>query len=273
MFIKIIKKNNKKFLIFSLLFCFIFFINKLEFRLAKQLTNITTMFAYPFIICASKCSNFISYLTTKNSYAENLLETQKLKDENTKLLEENIKLVATLEFAQSSSSIREFQQRYKLDNAILAKIAIKQLNDENHYILINQGSTSGVEKDMIAIYHYQLIGRVSEVFPYHSKIILITDEKSQVAAYTSISKANGIVQGKNNLRNCSLAYTSHLFKIEPNELVISSGQGLVFPEGFCLGKITSAQVNGLCYEIEITPLVELEKIDFCLLLPKNLNHC
>lgn len=234
----------------------------------SQLTNISSMLAYPFMAASSYCSATFNNIFANKPESDIENKLKNLKEENAKLLAENIKLTASLEFAQGSDPLRQFQERYKLEKSILAKVAIKNINDDGNYILVNQGSRCGVEKDMVAVYNYQIIGRVIEVFPYHSKIALITDEKSSVSAYTSTSKANGIVQGKNKIDNCKLAYVSHLFKIEPNELVISSGQGLVFPEGFCLGRIKSIKSTDLCHEIEISPLFDLEKIDFCLLLPK-----
>lgn len=232
-----------------------------------QLTNISSMLAYPFLASGTYCATkFNNLFQDKDLNIKTKLE--ELKKENENLLAQNIKLSASLEFAKSSEPLRQFQERYNLNNTILAKIAIKNINEGENYILINQGSREGVQKDMVAIYNNQIVGRVADVFPYHSKITLITDEKSNVASYTSSSKANGIVQGKNKIDNCKLAYVSHLFKIEPEELVISSGQGLIFPEGFCLGKIKTIKQTGLCHEIEISPLFDLEKIDFCLLLPK-----
>jgi cell shape-determining protein MreC len=62
-------------------------------------------------------------------------------------------------------------------------------------------------------------------------------------------------------------YVSHLASVVTDDLIFSSGQGLVFPEGFCLGKIVKQTLKekALYYEIEIEPLVDLASLFFCLL--------
>lgn len=69
-------------------------------------------------------------------------------------------------------------------------------------------------------------------------MVLITDKHSEVAAYTNITNANGIVKGINNPDECELIYVNHLLSVSDEDLVLSSGQGLVFPEGFCLGQVS-----------------------------------
>ena len=122
---------------------------------------------------------------------------------------------------------------------------------------------------MVAVHNTQLVGRVSEVFPYHCKVILITDSGCKVAAHTARSKAHGIVVGTNIINTCSLSYVSHLQKINDDDMVLSSGQGLVFPEGFCLGRIAQHSVNGLCHNIDIKPLIDFTKLEFCVLLNRD----
>jgi rod shape-determining protein MreC len=131
--------------------------------------------------------------------------------------------------------------------------------------LVDKGESSGIKKDMVAIYKFQILGRVTEAFSWYSKILLITDKKSKVAAYTNNTSAPGIVVGQNKTDTYQMVYTSHMHKIEPNDFIISSGQGLIFPEGFCLGKIKKHKVKGLYYKITVEPLIDFNTLQYCLL--------
>ncbi|MCF7899852.1 hypothetical protein K9L05_04390, partial [Candidatus Babeliales bacterium] len=90
-------------------------------------------------------------------------------------------------------------------------------------------------------------------YKYFSKILLITDKRSKVSVFANNTGAVGISIGKNKINSFNMGYVSHLSKIENQDLIISSGQGLIFPEGFCLGKIKKFKLDNLSYKIGIEP--------------------
>ncbi|MBS1987643.1 rod shape-determining protein MreC [Candidatus Dependentiae bacterium] len=173
--------------------------------------------------------------------------------------------VAAAHYYEGSKELIDFLQRYDLENKLFAKVLIQHLDDDEHYYYINQGSSHGVTKDMVALYKFQILGRVTEVYPWYSKVMLITDKHCKVAAYTNTTNANGIVKGLNKLDECELIYVSHLLPISDDDLVLSSGQGLVFPEGFCLGQVArhALQEQALYHTIYVRPMVDFKAIKFC----------
>jgi cell shape-determining protein MreC len=58
------------------------------------------------------------------------------------------------------------------------------------------------------------------------------------------------------------------------DLVLSSGQGLIFPEGFCLGRIKQHELKEkeLYHKVVLEPLVNLQTVGFCLLLKSSHIH-
>lgn len=185
------------------------------------------------------------------------------------LLQEVVELKALYTYINKSEELRNFKNRYKLKNAILSKVLIKTLTENENTIIVNKGSRHGIKKDMVAIYKFQLVGRVSQVFPSYSKIILITDKRNKVAAYTNENDSRGIVEGTNTPHKCQLSYISHLKQIKNGDYVLSSGQGLLFPEGFCLGKIINIQTQDLCHTVELEPLINLKNLEMCHLTNQN----
>ena len=49
-------------------------------------------------------------------------------------------------------------------------------------------------------------------------------------------------------------------------MVLSSGTGLLYPQGLCLGTITSFAKNDVDYAITLKPLIDLEKLEYCFLI-------
>lgn len=256
--------NKKRTLLFIIPLLTIFLINRVFFFKPTFLDKTASRLISPVLrLSHTLTAPFKTYLKKQTTYKKLFAQHQLLKQKQEDLLQENIKLNALLHYTQKSKELRDFADRYKLENALLSKILIKNLTPEEHSFIVNKGSRDGVQKDMVAIYKFQLIGRVKQVFPTYSKITLITDNHSKVAAHTNTSNAKGIVEGNNAINQCKLRYISHLKSVQKGDLVLSSGQGLIFPEGFCLGEIFSIQTNDLCHNVSLKPLVDLQTIEMC----------
>lgn len=247
---------------------FLFLANRLLFFKQGFLERTTAKITYPFFWVSGGIASTIQSITAKkDSY--NFLQAKhtQLQVDYMNVLDQLIALQATQQMYDKIKELVEFKERYNPDSTILAKVLVKNISSDEHYFLINRGTRDGMAKDMVALFKNHLIGRVSDVYDFYSKVVLITDQHCKIAAYTSKTRADGIVHGYNCINRCKLTYVSHLFKIENNDLVISSGQGLVFPEGFCLGKIIthSLQEKSLYHVIEIEPMVNLASINHCLI--------
>lgn len=266
-------KNNitkKIFLLSIIVFFTLFICNRLFFFKKGFLENFASHISYPVLFVSHKISRPIkNFFTQRKNYKTLQEKYQQLQDQNEELLLENIKLKSLIHYDKLSKKLLQFQERYKLDEGIFSKIIAQNFSDDQHFFLINKGYKDGVKENMAAIYKFQLLGRVTEVYKHYSKILLITDRSCKVASFTSTSNAAGIVQGRNQKNRCEVVYVSHLSKVEKEDLVISSGQGLVFPEGFCLGKVINYVTKDLCYNIELETLVDFSNLNFCLLVSRE----
>lgn len=190
-------------------------------------------------------------------------ELKELKNDHQAILKENIALKASFHFMQKIKEIKEFCQRYELHNALICKILVKNFGPEGQFFLINRGSRDEVVLNMIAAYKFQLLGKVVEVYPTYSKILLITDPSSKVTAHTNIGGHKGIVFGSLNYQESFMHYIDQHLKVAENDLVFSSGQGMVFPEGFCLGTIVGIEKKEIYQVAQIKPIIDLATIEFC----------
>ena len=240
---------------------FVFFLIKQCFFFNQGfLERTASKLAYPLIAISGYIADQINNLNqSKISYEQLEKKYYTLKQDYMDLIDQCIALkIASKEYLETHAlkAYIEGQQ---------AKILLRHLDANEHYILINKGTKHGIQKDMIATYQKHLIGRVYETYNWYSKVLLITDQRCSIAAYTSSTQASGIVKGSNHNTRCVFNYVSHLFSISNNDLVISSGQGLIFPEGFCIGKICWHNIKGksLYHQIEIQPIVNIALINYC----------
>jgi len=195
-------------------------------------------------------------------------ELKLLNERNEKLMQENIAHQATACYYHDTHELREYKKRYTAP-AQIADVIAQHFSTKEHYILVDAGSNKNIQPDMVAVYKNCLVGRVTHVYRSYSKVVLITDAACPVAAQCTATGAQGIHKGQFDFDATTLTFVGHLDTLQQNDLVISSGQGTVFPRGFALGTIQSYELAGLCYTISIKPIIPLQTIRSVYLLEKG----
>jgi len=247
---------------------FLFYSKTITFN-KGPLENAAQTITYPALVTASFLSDQAKNLLLKKITFQQLEEEyKKLQQEHMTLQERYIGLSAATNHLSATQELRDFERNYNLSSAILTKILTKNFSDQEHYFLINKGSSHGIANNMVAIYKLQILGKVVEVSPYYSKVMCITDKHCKIAAFTNTTNAQGICEGTNTINTCNLNFVTHLTSVTQDDLVFSSGQGAVFPEGFCAGTILSHELKekSLYHEIKLKPLLDLTKLDYCFII-------
>ncbi len=107
-------------------------------------------------------------------------------------------------------------------------------------LIINRGSTSGVDLDMPVVTPEGIVGRVVGVGPVSAQVMLITDERSAAGAVVGQlgeSNALGSVRGfgKNGL--LEMRYVSGLETVSVGDYVVTTGQDRIYPPGLNVGTV------------------------------------
>jgi rod shape-determining protein MreC len=225
---------------------------------------------YPFLKAQQMLISPVkNYFERKQTYEELRLLNTLLSQQNEELRAENIKYKSMQDVAHDIRELTDFARRYETQPHSLCQILLRQFSDTAHFFLIDAGSKKGIAKDMIAVWQNTIIGRVVEVYPYYSKVLLITDRNCKVACYCASTQAAGIHEGINKDTQTSVSYVNHLLPVREDDLLLSSGEGLIFPRGFALGKIEQCHNDGTKYDIIAKPLVDLHKIQYCYVIQKG----
>ena len=230
---------------------------------------------YPFIVAQNWIVTPLQRATERRKTVEDLTfivrEYQQLLDE---ARVENIALKAAQTELNQTAEQTEFAQRYKTDRMVLTQVILKQFSQSGHFFLVDAGTNRGITVDMIAVYNNCLVGRVVEVHPWYSKVILITDCLSSVPVVCATTHTHGIHEGAHSLTHSKLEFVSHLQPLQQGDLIISSGDGLIYPKGFALGKVAEFSLNslGLNYVVSVELLLNLQEVDHCYLVAKGAEY-
>lgn len=188
----------------------------------------------------------------ENAYLKQELDLAQAK---LKLLEElkqeNIRLKGILRFKQDS--------RF---NLLAARVIGKSPTPWFSIININKGRASGIRVDMPVIGRDGLVGRVIEVYPLNSKVMLLVDPESSVAAADERSRDFGMAEGAlpNKL---FLKYVDAKGDVQIGDTIVTSHLSDIFPAGIQIGQVLSASKKeyDLFYRIELKPAVDFSKLE------------
>jgi rod shape-determining protein MreC len=128
--------------------------------------------------------------------------------------------------------------------------------------IIDQGKAEGVKDGLPVLAPQGIVGRIVEVYPEYSKVMLIVDRKSGADAMVQRTRIRGVLKGKGGNR-CSLEFVPKNADVQVGDLVLASGLVGLYPKGLVFGKVTKANKKnpGVFQEIEVTPNVDLSTLE------------
>jgi rod shape-determining protein MreC len=141
-------------------------------------------------------------------------------------------------------------------------------------ITIDRGSQDGVASGMPVISHQGMVGRVVEVSPGYSRVLLIIDYNSSVDAYVQRSRVRGILAGRSE-RKCIFKYALKNDDVQRGDVIVSSGMSGAFPKGLPLGRVSRVKATGqdIFLEIDVTPAADFDHLEEVLVvLTKQLPY-
>ena len=119
-----------------------------------------------------------------------------------------------------------------------AEIISIQLSGLRQRLLINRGATNGVFKDQAVLDDRGLLGQTTHVGPWSAEVILITDPEHAVPVRIERTGLRTIAVGGGDGSSLALPYLPSNADIQNGDLLVTSGLGGVFPEGYPVARIT-----------------------------------
>jgi rod shape-determining protein MreC len=253
--------------VFYVLFV-LFLINRIFFSCHGVTERTVSYLLYPFFKIHT---SIVSSVHQKSEHRQNLQALQKELDglyvQHDVLKGRVAQLQAQQLFVEQSQEVVDFAHRYEVDNKKIAKTLLCYESLQEDAMFIEGGSDNGISKDDVVVYENALIGRVIEVYSWYSKVALITDQRCKVSAQTS-EDAVGICCGKNN-KKLEFCFVPHFKKVLVGDVVTSTGQGLMYPQGFALGIVQKVTTDLVSHQIELKPYFDIKNISYVYVFTKQ----
>ena len=239
------KTTKQKFSLLTLIFLSIFIIllSSFNFKIINNLRSVINEVVFRSSFIVSLPENFIinsyskilEYSSFYNDYNENKKEIEILKS----------KEISTEIIISENRELKNLIEDYTLSsNKILAKVIVDHMSPFLRTIIINKGSSEGIEIGTNIYDENYLVGRVIEVNYKSSRVLLLSDLNSNVPISITPGNVQAIVAGDGKLSG-KIKYIKDniLENIEDESTAYTSGTGSIFKSGIPVGKISISE-NG-----------------------------
>jgi rod shape-determining protein MreC len=220
------------------------------------------MVVSPVMKPAARVSGFFedawdNYINLVDVRRENLRLRDEIKGLNTRIVTVEETMLAN----------QRLEKLLGMKNTIIApsltvSVVGEDLSSWFRTVVIDQGSSSGIAEGMAVVTADGVVGQIVKVASTTSRVLLLTDHTSGIAATIQRSRARGVVKGKAE-GLCSLEFTTREEDVKVGDMVITSGIGGVFLKGIPIGEVTMVKREeyGIFQTVTIRPLVNISHLE------------
>jgi rod shape-determining protein MreC len=143
-----------------------------------------------------------------------------------------------------------------------ARIIAGNPNPGVRTVTIDRGSADGIEENMAVIAPGGVVGRVIGPLASHaSRVQFLIHGSAAAGALIERTRVGGMVVGTDRDPPLTLL-VSNLADVQPGDLIVASGVDGIFPKGFAIGTVESAERGaGLYQEIRVRPTVDFGALE------------
>lgn len=188
-------------------------------------------------------------------------EMQKVKVLNNEYREAaatNIRLTKLLKLKESLPAL-----------SIAAEIVGKDPSIWFKTVIVNRGTSDGVQKGMPVVTAEGVVGQVINTSPNYAKVLLAIDSNSAIDVVIQKNRVQGIIKG--NGEGYNLEYVLKNSEVQEGDRIVTSGLDGVFSKGLPVGKVISVTKNrlGMFQKIKIAPEVDFSRLENIIIILKE----
>lgn len=212
---------------------------------------------------------------------ENIFTSRESLEEELELMKDRM-LVLERKSQKLASVTAELNRLRELLNAsrvldegvVVAELIGASPDPDNQYILINKGFQDGVYLGQAILDSEGLMGQVIEINEFSSRVLLISDSRHAVPVQVNRNGMRAIAYGVGSLSYLELGNVPDTADLQVGDLLVSSGLGGRFPEGYPVARVSSIEHDsGESFaHVKITPEAKLNRSRLLLLVFKQADQ-
>ena len=216
----------------------------------------------PIQYLASTPSTFFSKFVEEKKTVEQLKQKIEALEKQNTAMKINLQRIDVLENEVSRLRSIKSQMDNNLKNIKIAQITQKDVIPNKKSVQINIGSNYKTRVGQTVMGVNGLLGQVVEVNVYSSKVLLITDNDSNVPAKIARTGQQIIIKGRSQDDLLEVSFFPNDSEVESGDLIITSGQANRFIPSLKIGRVVEVIRNeGVRFsQVIIKPLEDADKV-------------
>jgi rod shape-determining protein MreC len=201
------------------------------------------------------------YIGLRNARTENA----RLQKELDQLRMRNRELESQAAEGQRLAGLLNFRTAHPEASMLAAEVIGASADPTSHTLFINRGERDHVRRNLAVITPEGIVGKIVEVFPTSSQVLLINDKESGVGALLAGTRTHGVVKGSGD-PNPRMDYIVNDEKVQAGDKILTSGEDHIFPKDLPIGIVESAKPASPFQIISIEPAARLDRLEDVLVL-------
>ncbi|HEV2701544.1 MAG TPA: rod shape-determining protein MreC [Steroidobacteraceae bacterium] len=198
---------------------------------------------------------------------DSLIARETLETQNAELLKQNrdlsMKLMRLDALTRENAELRGLRQTLPAvaDHWMPAEVVDVELSNLRQRLLINRGAHNGVFRGQAVMDNYGLLGQTIRVGPWSSEVILISDPEHAVPVEIARTGVHTTATGTSDPDSLILPDLPANADVKPGDLLLTSGLGGVFPQGYPVARIAEVRHDAAqTAQFRATPLAHLNAL-------------
>ncbi|SQD79688.1 rod shape-determining protein MreC [Moritella yayanosii] len=194
---------------------------------------------------------------------------KKVAEQKDKLFIQQVQLLEFKHLKQENKRLRALLNSpvHSDQRKLVAEIMTVNTDPLSLQVVINKGASDGLYIGQPVLNEQGVVGQIVDVAATYSRILLIADITHGIPVRVQRNDIRAIANGSGELNSLNLPYVPHSTDMQVGDVLVTSGLGGVFPEGYPVATISAfTYQTGQPYaQVEAKPAVELERIRYVLL--------
>lgn len=199
-----------------------------------------------------------------------------LAAENARLRSEAVRLREAVAERDILAELLDFERENYEHTYLTAEVIGRDPSAFLQFLILNKGTTSGVQRGMPVVTGAGLAGVISEATPRASKVLMVNSAQMAVNVRLQESRATGVLfgQASSDLR---LRFVPLDADLSAGNLAVTSGLGGTLPADIPVGEVASVRRRAydVFQEAEVLPMVDFSRLELVLIItdftPTDLN--
>lgn len=233
-----------------------------------RVTDALSVLTTPFQVVVVKLHRgavalWAEYIDWKSARRENA----GLRFENERLRLQSLQVQETSQENARLRSLLALRERLPL-STLTGEVIGRESGGWVRSVTVNRGVGDGIATQTPVVVPDGLVGRVVRVRPGNSIVQLLNDPASTIGAIAQRTRTVGLVEGDPGGAVRFKFMARDGASIGPGDLIVTSGQGNIFPKGLPVGRVTAIEDKGsaLFHFAVLAPAVDFARLEEVLLL-------